>query len=118
MIRSWTWGTTLGYWAESEDPPALTQFGLTSLAGNLNREALVNAYEEVTGRTVTNRVFYFAYGAFKLGVIAQQIYARFKLGVTKDPRFGGLIHVVRACARLGVKAIEKDRISHLNSKRS
>jgi aminoglycoside phosphotransferase (APT) family kinase protein len=106
-------GTSLGYWAEPGDGPELAQFGLTTLDGNPNREALVAAYEKASGIQIVNPVFYYVFGLFKVGVIAQQIYARFVAGHTKDPRFGALIHVVRATGRLADAAITKDRLSDL-----
>ncbi len=103
-------GTTLGYWAEDGDPVPLKMFGLTSLAGNLNREEVVARYAEQTGRDVSNIVFYYVFGLLKIVVIAQQIYARFKLGFTKDPRFGGLIYVVQSGADMAYKALQSGRI--------
>ena len=91
----------------------MAQFGLTTLEGNPTREALVEAYEKACGISVANPVFYYVLRLFKVGVIAQQIYARFKAGHTKDPRFKMLIHVVRATGRLAEAAITKDRISGL-----
>lgn len=105
-------GTTLAYWAETNDSPALKPFNLTWLEGNLNRQAVIDRYQEKTGFDINNIVFYFAFASFKLGVICQQIYARYKRGLTQDPRFAGLIEVVKACGANGAKAIEKDRISN------
>jgi len=106
-------GTTLAYWAEANDPPALRQFGLTSLPGNLNRQEFVERYAERSGRETGNMLFYFVYGLFKLGVIAQQIYARYRLGVTRDERFAQLIDVVRICGQTAMRALDKNRIHHL-----
>ncbi len=96
-------GTTLGYWAQPDDPPGLKSFGLTSMPGNLTRRELVDLYAAKTGRDVSSMVFYSVYGLFKVGVIMQQIYARFQKGLTTDPRFSGLIDLVR---EMGLK-IEK-----------
>ena len=68
---------------------------------------------EKSQQEVKDIVFYYAFGQYKLAVIAQQIYARFKKGLTKDPRFGLLIFGVHSCAEAGAKAIELDRISKL-----
>ena len=106
-------GTTLAYWAEANDPPALRQFGLTSLPGNLNRQEFVERYAMRSGREVGDMIFYFVYGMFKLGVIAQQIYARYRLGFTRDERFAQLIHVVRTCGQTALRALEKNRIHRL-----
>jgi hypothetical protein len=47
----------------------------------------VDAYGRATGRDVSDAVFHFVYGVFKLAVVAQQIYARHVRGLTSDPRF-------------------------------
>lgn len=107
-------GTTLGYWIEANDPPALQgMFGLTALPGNLDRGRLVERYEEVSGRTVADPLFYYVYGLFKIAVIIQQIYHRYRQGSTQDPRFAQLDQVVRDCAYLATLALEKDRVHHL-----
>lgn len=103
-------GTTLGYWAEDEDPIPLKMFGLTPLQGNLNREELVEHYAAITGRDVSGIVFYYVFGLVKIVVIAQQIYARFKKGLTQDPRFGGLIFVVQSGADMAYKALQSGKL--------
>ena len=103
-------GTTLGYWAEPGDPPELVGFGVTHLPGNLTRQGVVDAYAAATGRDVSDVAFHYVYGLFKVGVIAQQIYSRFRAGKTADPRFGGLIHVVRACGRMAARVMETGRV--------
>ncbi|RLD20041.1 MAG: phosphotransferase family protein [Bacteroidetes bacterium] len=105
-------GTSLGYWAEQGDHPALKSFGLTGHDGNLSRQELVERYAITSGRKVEHIVFYYVFGCFKIAVIAQQIYARFKKGLTKDPRFGGLIYVTNACAENAANAIKFNRINN------
>jgi hypothetical protein len=39
-------------------------------------------------------------------VIAQQIYARWKQGFSKDPRFGGLLPVIKGLAAKAKRAVE------------
>jgi aminoglycoside phosphotransferase (APT) family kinase protein len=108
-------GSTLGYWVDADDPPEWRRqaFGVTTLPGNLNREQLVERYAVLSGRAVANPVLYYAYGLFKIAVIVQQIYARYRQGLTKDERFARLIEVVRAASRLATRAIERGRISRL-----
>ena len=107
-------GTTLGYWIEPNDPPALQALlGLTARPGNLDRREVVERYRAASGRTVGNPLFYYLYGVFKIAVIVQQIYARYQRGATQDARFAGLGEVVAACGRLGVAALEQDRIHAL-----
>lgn len=104
-------GTTLGYWAEANDSPALKPFNLTWMPGNLTRQEVVERYAQHRGVEVPDMLFYYVFGAFKIGVIVQQIYARYKKGYTQDPRFAGLIHVVQACAANAEKAMQSGKIS-------
>lgn len=88
-------GTSLGYWVEPGDPAPLKAlgFGPTFLPGNLTRHEIVDRYQQRTGRTW--RPFYYVFGLFKIAVIAQQIYARFRAGNATDPRFAQLDQAVR-----------------------
>ncbi len=108
-------GTTLGYWAEDDDPEVLRNFSLTSVKGNLNRQQIVERYAQRTGRNIEelskNIVFYYAFGCFKIGVIVQQIYARYKKGLTQDKRFADLIYLVHAFGQCADKAIKRGKIS-------
>ena len=94
-------GTSLGYWTQIDDSPALRRLGLspTALPGNPTRAEVVEQYERSSGRDVPNPVFYYVYGLFKIAVIVQQIYTRYKKGLTQDERFGSLSHAVRAYGR-------------------
>lgn len=103
-------GTTLAYWAEEADSPALKMFNLTWLPGNMTRRQVVSFYETESGLKTDYMYFYYAFASFKIGVIAQQIYARYKKGFTRDPRFGQLIHVVKACGKNGENAIVSESI--------
>jgi aminoglycoside phosphotransferase (APT) family kinase protein len=105
-------GTTLGYWVEAGDPPELqaARFGLTALPGNLTRAELAARYAAQSGRDVSNVVYYYVYGLFKIAVIVQQIYARYRRGFTQDARFAGLIAVVRTLGRVAVQAGARDRL--------
>lgn len=108
-------GTTLGYWVDPADPEEnkVLPVGPTLLPGNLDRRQLVARYEERTGRGVPDPVFYYAYGLFKVAVIAQQIYKRFRDGHTQDPRFGMLIVGVDLLGKQAARAIDRGRIHDL-----
>jgi aminoglycoside phosphotransferase (APT) family kinase protein len=108
-------GTTLGYWVDASDPPEWQQlgFGLTALEGNLTRRELVERYARASGRDAGDAVYYYAYGLLKIAVIVQQIYYRYRQGLTKDARFASLGSLVRACGRAAGRAIEKKRIDEL-----
>jgi aminoglycoside phosphotransferase (APT) family kinase protein len=105
-------GTTLGYWGEAKDSDALKPFNLTWLPGNLTREEVVQRYAVTKGISIPDMLFYYVFGSFKIGVIVQQIYARYKKGFSKDERFAGLIYVVHACAANAQKAIQFKRVSN------
>lgn len=108
-------GTSLGYWVEASDPAAMKMLAFvpTMEPGNLDREGVVRRYEELSGRAVARPVFYFVFGLFKLAVVAQQIYRRFVQGKTQDKRFAVFGQAVVTLGELGVRALERGRISGL-----
>jgi aminoglycoside phosphotransferase (APT) family kinase protein len=111
-------GTSLAYWVENDDSQLLKMFNVSWLEGNLTREEVAQRYIDKMGDGKTkleDMLFYYVFGAFKLGVILQQIYARYKKGLTQDKRFAILIEGVKACAKNGVNAIKLNRISQLNT---
>lgn len=105
-------GTSLGYWSEAADNDALKPFNLTWLSGNLTREEVVQRYAAIKNISIPDMLFYYVFGSFKIGVIVQQIYARYKKGFSKDQRFAGLLQVVNACAANAQNAIRYKRLSH------
>ncbi len=50
--------------------------------------------------------FYYVYALFKIAVIVQQIYSRWKKGLSKDARFANLIVAVHVLARTAARTIE------------
>ncbi len=110
-------GTSLGYWVDPDDPAELKTlaFGVTTLPGNLSRSQLVERYARKSGCDVAHALFYYVYGLYKIAVIVQQIYYRYKQGHTQDPRFAMLILGVQALAQTAARALEKDRIDRLTT---
>ena len=108
-------GTTLGYWVDKHDLPELKLFQLsaTTLDGNPTREGILELYEKESGKSITNPVFYYVFGLFKIAVIAQQIYYRYKKGYTKDRRFSLLNLAVMSLSVMAKQAIIKNRLSDL-----
>ncbi len=108
-------GTSLGYWTTADDPDFMKQ-GLQSstvMKGNPSRMDIVQQYALKSGRNIDNLVFYYAYGLFKIAVIAQQIYYRFKHGHTKDPKFAHLNKASALCCNTAWQAIQKNQIDQL-----
>ena len=108
-------GTTLGYWVDKNDLPELKLFQLsaTTLDGNPSREGILELYEKESGKSISNPVFYYVFGLFKIAVIAQQIYFRYKKGYTKDRRFSLLNLAVMSLSIMAKQAIVKNRLSDL-----
>lgn len=105
-------GTTLGYWMSEEAGEEMMRmpFNPYVLMKNLSRQQLVEMYAEASGRDVSNILFYYAFGTFKIAVIAQQIYARYAKGFTKDSRFAAFDKFVAALGRVAENAIRKKAI--------
>ena len=108
-------GNSLAYWVQADDSEELQLMRLmpTHLEGALTRRELVARYAAQSGRRVDDFAFYGAFGLFRLAVIAQQIYKRFKEGHTKDPRFAMMIFGVDMLGKQASRAIERDRIHDL-----
>ena len=108
-------GTSLGYWTTHADPDFMKQ-GLQSptvMEGNPLRAEIVQQYAVKSGRNVDNLIFYYAYGLFKIAVIAQQIYYRYKHGHTSDPKFAQLNKASELCCKTAWEAIQKKQIDNL-----
>jgi aminoglycoside phosphotransferase (APT) family kinase protein len=103
-------GTTLAYWAEAEDEDILKMFNLSYVPGNFTRLELIAYYGAKTGRDMSKMNFYYVFGLCKVATIAQQIYQRFSLGYSKDPRFSVLNQVVEAAGRMATKCIQTGKI--------
>lgn len=103
-------GTSLAYWAEIDDEDILKQFNSSHAPGNMTRKEVIDYYFEKRGMTPVDMVFYYAFGLFKVGVIAQQIYKRYKLGFAQDERFAGLIYVVKAAGQKALNSIQHQKI--------
>jgi hypothetical protein len=82
-------GLTLCYWAWVEAPQLRARGvpSLTSQPGWYTRDRFVRRYAEGTGRDLSQISYYEVLGIFKLAVILQQIYYRFRRGQTQDTRF-------------------------------
>lgn len=105
-------GTSLGYWTVATDHDFVKQ-GIPSptiFEGNPKRSEIAEMYAQKSGRTMDNLVFYYAFGLFKIAVIAQQIYYRYSKGFTADPRFANLNKASELCCKLALKAIKTNKI--------
>ncbi len=80
---------SLSYWVEGEDPEAMKTLlpTVTTFPGFMTREEMMQLYAQLSGRDLSSMHFYMTFAYFKLAVILQQIYFRWKRGQTKDERF-------------------------------
>jgi aminoglycoside phosphotransferase (APT) family kinase protein len=102
-------GTALAWWVEAKDPAPLQEFafGPTNLPGSPTRLQIAEAYAKARPHVSLEHMrFYYAFSLFKNAVVAQQIYARYKKGLTKDERFAMMIFGVRLLSEAAVRAIE------------
>lgn len=84
-------GSSLAYWVDNDDEPAFASLRRqpSHLEGMPTRNEFVNRYLALSGRHCDDFTFYEVFGLFRLAVIIQQIWARFRAGQTTNPAFAG-----------------------------
>ena len=105
-------GTTLAYWMSRETGEEMLSmpFNPRVLMVNVSRKQLADMYAEASGRELPDLLFYYVFGTFKIAVIAQQIYARYVKGFTKDERFAKFDRFVAALGKIGAGALSRGAI--------
>jgi len=105
-------GTTLGYWMSRDagDEMLNMPFNPRVLMENISRSELAEMYAAESGRDLSDILFYYVFGTFKVAVIAQQIYARFVNGFTRDLRFAHFDRFVAALGKIAASALERNSI--------
>jgi aminoglycoside phosphotransferase (APT) family kinase protein len=105
-------GTSIAYWLDPQDPEEMqeSRWCPSTYPGSLSRAQIVERYARMTGRDVSQMVFYLVFARFKLAVIVQQIYYRYHQGLTKDPRFASMPERVRALLRASLLCMERGTI--------
>ena len=108
-------GTSLAYWTMPSDGE-MVKNGLpspTMFEGNPGRLDIVQSYVAKTGRQIPNLVFYYVFGLFKIAVIVQQIFFRYKKGLTTDKKFAHLDKSAQFLCLYALQAIQKNKIEKL-----
>ncbi len=92
-------GCSLAYWTEGTDPFLARRFARqpTHLPGAPRRADIVARYGDLARRPMDGFAFYEVFGLFRLAVIVQQIYHRYKTGGTTNPAFKHYWVLVRSC---------------------
>lgn len=86
-------GSAVAYWGEANDPDMGVNI-ITDQPGFYSRREIIEEYANKSGRDLSNITFYVAFGFYKLAVILQQIYYRWKNGEIQDGRFKSLDEAV------------------------
>lgn len=105
-------GTTLGYWMSKEAGEEMLSmpFNPRILMENVSRQELAEMYAEKSGRDLSNILYYYVFGTFKIAVIAQQIYYRFAKGFTQDKRFANFNFFVATLGKIAQNSIKTGKI--------
>ena len=84
-------GSALAYWVDRDDDPEFASLRRqpSHLEGMPTRKEFIAKYLELSGRRCEDFTFYEVFGLFRLTVIIQQIWARYRAGQTTNPAFKG-----------------------------
>jgi aminoglycoside phosphotransferase (APT) family kinase protein len=82
-------GNSLAYWVQADDDRVMRALRRqpTDAPGMLTRAQVIDHYRDRTRYDVGDFTFYEVFGLFRLAVIIQQIYRRFRLRQTRNPAF-------------------------------
>jgi aminoglycoside phosphotransferase (APT) family kinase protein len=96
------------YWSDEDRKPS-RQNDPTSAGGFAQYAELVERYAQVTGRDVSQIEYYRAFGAFRLAVIAEGVYARYLHGVMGDEAVdvGSMKYGVESMAESALESLQK-----------
>src|ERR1044072_2560470 len=101
-------GILLGYWVHTATGDRRdTVSAVTNREGWFTREEILERYGARTGQDLSNIGFYEVFAVFKLAVVLQQIFFRYRRGQTDDPRFAALGERVEWLARIATGLAEK-----------
>jgi len=104
-------GAAMSYWMQADDPEMLL-YGtgeppITIQKGFFTRDEFIASYAEKSGRDVTYINYYITFAYFKLAVICQQIFYRYKNGQTNDPRFAHMYKFVHTLVKQALNGAKK-----------
>jgi aminoglycoside phosphotransferase (APT) family kinase protein len=82
-------GSALAYWIDKTDDPSFAALRRqpSDLPGMPTRQEFISQYLDKSNLPCTDFTFYEVFGLFRLSVIAQQIWARYRAGQTTNPAF-------------------------------
>jgi len=80
-------GTLMAVWYDPGEAPGALDTMPTTSPGWLRRRQAIERYARASGRPIGDVDWYVTFGTFKLAVVLQQIYIRYRRGQTADERF-------------------------------
>jgi aminoglycoside phosphotransferase (APT) family kinase protein len=103
---------TLAYWVQSDDPEELQSIipTVTTFPGFINRTQFMEYYSAQSSRDLSSMHFYMTFAYFKLAVILQQIYVRWRRGQTQDKRFAIFGSHIRILINHAAQLAEKGKV--------
>ena len=103
---------TLAYWIQHDDPEELQSLlpAVTTLPGFISRAQFMERYSAQSHRDLSSMHFYMTFAYFKLAVILQQIYVRWKRGQTQDARFAIFGSHIRTLIWHAAQLAEKGKV--------
>lgn len=103
-------GLLLCYWPQPDDPEIFADSlrSVTMLPGWMTRAEIIERYAAQSGRDLSNISYYHIFAMFKLAVVIQQIYYRYRVGQTQDARFANFDQRVKALATMAYAMIQTE----------
>jgi aminoglycoside phosphotransferase (APT) family kinase protein len=100
-------GTLLASWYEPGEANAFIAAMPSQTPGFMTRAEAVARYAERSRRDVGRMPYYYAFGLFKMAVVVQQLYYRWKTGQTTDDRMASGEDVASGMIRLAAENIAR-----------
>ena len=98
-------GILLAYWVSIAPAGSDALTTVTSRPGWFTRDELIDRYQARSGRDLSRLLYFEVFALFKIAVVIQQIYYRYAVGQTDDPRFARFGDRVLALARQAVSRL-------------
>jgi aminoglycoside phosphotransferase (APT) family kinase protein len=73
----------------------------------MTRHEAATLYADITGADLSDVVFYYVFGLFKIAVVGAQLFDRFQRGLTAEPRYAVLGKLVELIADHAEASIAK-----------
>jgi len=100
-------GTLLSVWYEPGETFAFLSSMPSQTPGFMTRAEAIERYGRQSGRDVSRMPYYYVFGLFKMAVVVQQIYFRYRRGQTKDVRFAAMDQAVEVLMNLARTQAER-----------